>query len=107
MIGRAPFSEADDRRLAARVASAGFEFLYPAPAGDAHGARPNALARIIDEPGDAPLADLPWDVSAPTDDRPFFYYTVRPADFLIRKLLALIAESPFGRDVRSRRTSFL
>jgi SAM-dependent methyltransferase len=77
LVGRAPFSAAEDATLAALAGRYGFRFLYPAMDG------PTALTRLLDEVDVQPALDaLPYDVSAPTDDRPFFYYTVRPREFL-------------------------
>jgi len=77
LVSRAPFTPAEDAELEALADRYDFRFLYPAADG------PTALTRLLDEPDPRPtLAALPYDVSAPTDDRPFFYYTVRPRDFL-------------------------
>lgn len=78
MVCKSPFSAEDDRRLGEMLDRYGFEYLYPSPDGTT-----NQLTRLIDE-GDfsAALAEIPFDVSPPTDDRPFFYYTVRPSDFI-------------------------
>jgi hypothetical protein len=76
MVSRAPFSPEDDRLLADRVSGLGFKWLFPSRDG------PTTLTRILTEPDLATaLAEIPYDVSPPTDDRPFFYYTVRPGDF--------------------------
>ncbi|MHB8764577.1 MAG: spermine/spermidine synthase domain-containing protein [Deferrisomatales bacterium] len=77
LVRRSPFPPDEDRALTALVERLGFQFLYPA-------ASASALTRLLDEPrlADA-LAPLPFDVSPPTDDRPFFYYTVRPGDFWV------------------------
>jgi len=76
LVCRAPFSEGDDRLLSGLVDTLGFSFLYPSADGG------STLSRILAGPDlGAALADLPFDVSPPTDDRPFFYYTLHPADF--------------------------
>jgi hypothetical protein len=78
MVSRRPFDAADDARLREVAARYGFEFLYPHP-----GPGASLLSRLVDAPTlREALPDVPFDVSPPTDDRPFFYYTVRPSDFL-------------------------
>ncbi|MHB8766947.1 MAG: hypothetical protein ACYDA8_21760, partial [Deferrisomatales bacterium] len=76
LVGRAPFAPDDDVLLRQLARDQGFSFLYPAPGAE------SALSRVLDAPELEPvLASLPFDVSPPTDDRPFFYYTLRPGDF--------------------------
>jgi hypothetical protein len=77
MVCKRPFTEAEDAELREVAERYGFEFLYPAPGGSTH------LTELVDRAEfDGALAGIPFDVSPPTDDRPFFYYTVRTADFL-------------------------
>ncbi|MBI5441952.1 MAG: hypothetical protein HY900_12160 [Deltaproteobacteria bacterium] len=77
LVCKAPFTPADDARLAALARELSFSFVYPSPGGE------TALSRLLDAPTlNEALVGLPFDVSPPTDDRPFFYYTVRPWDFL-------------------------
>ena len=79
MISKRPFSAEDDEKLSTLAYNYNFSFLYPPP--DEAGV--NSLTRLVDEPGmEGVLSSLAFDVSPPTDDRPFFYYTVRPGDFL-------------------------
>jgi hypothetical protein len=76
MLSRSPFSPEDDRLLAGLAAELGFSFLYPA-------GEETALTRIVEGPDPArAVAELPFDVSPSPDDRPFFYFTLRPRDFL-------------------------
>lgn len=78
MVCKRPFTEAEDAQMRAVAERYGFEFLYPAP-----GQGATYLTGLVDGADfDAALAAIPFDVSPPTDDRPFFYYTVRTADFL-------------------------
>jgi len=81
LVARSPFTAEEDELLAGTARDLGFSVLFPT-----HG-EPNALTRLMTD-GDlgATLASLPFDVSPPSDDRPFFYYTVRPADFLRAEL---------------------
>lgn len=81
LVSRSPFTHEEDRRIAELAEALGFSLLFPAPG------EPSALSRLLTEPDlDATLDSLPFDVTPPTDDRPFFYYTVRPADFLRARL---------------------
>jgi len=78
LVSKRPFSSEDDTRLREVVDRYGFEFLYPPLPGES-----TRLTKLVDEADLAgALAAIPFDVSPPTDDRPFFYYTVRPGDFL-------------------------
>ncbi|GAB4252527.1 spermidine synthase [Deferrisoma sp.] len=78
LVGRAPFSAADDAVIRAFARENRFRVLYPGGENDG-----GLLARLLEAPDlGAALAELPYDVSPPTDDRPFFYYTLRPGDFL-------------------------
>ncbi|MDF1553892.1 MAG: hypothetical protein P1P84_12555 [Deferrisomatales bacterium] len=77
LVCRSPFTPEDDAALRSLAARYDFRFLYPTADG------PTTLTRLLDDADIQPALDaLPYDVSAPTDDRPFFYYTVRPRDFL-------------------------
>ncbi len=77
LVSRRPFTPQEDRSLRERVKAARFRMLYPPEGGD------NLLARILEAPELSSALDrLPYDLSPPTDDRPFFYYTLRLQDFL-------------------------
>lgn len=77
LVSKGPFTAADDALLRDQARRMGYTSLYPSAAG------PTALSRLVDSPDlTTALAAVPFDVSPPTDDRPFFYYTLRPADFL-------------------------
>lgn len=78
MISKRPFTGADDAKIAEVLERYGFEFLYPH-----QGPGSSQLSGIVDSKNIRDALDkIPFDVSAPTDDRPFFYYTVRPSDFI-------------------------
>ncbi len=79
MVGRTPFGPADDAVLREVTDRLRFRRLHPAP----EGAGPTLLQELL-QAEDLPglLRDLPHDLSPPTDDRPFFYYTLRAADLL-------------------------
>lgn len=76
LVRRTPWPE--DELAAARSFSDGMRFpVILDPAVPAAGLPGKILAGTAD-PGETG----PFDFSAPTDDRPFFYYTLRPAAFL-------------------------
>ncbi len=76
LVSRAPFGP-DDDRLRALVSRYRFRFLYPPPDG------PTTLSRLLDGRSlERELARTEADLAPPTDDRPFFYYTLRPRDLL-------------------------
>jgi len=102
MISKRPFSEEDDEKLSTLVDDYNFSFLYPPP--DEAGV--NSLTRLVDEAEmDGVLSSLAFDVSPPTDDRPFFYYTVRPGDFLRGHLPGKAGFDDRGAEIL--RTAFL
>lgn len=73
----APFSENELSALRARCERDRLRVIYdPARPGT------DLLARLITSPDPAAIWNAhPLDISPPTDDRPFFFYTSRPADF--------------------------
>ncbi len=79
MVGRAPFGPADDALLREASARLRFRLLHPLP----EGAEPTLLQDLL-RAADLRelLRGLPYDLSPPTDDRPFFYYTLRAGDLL-------------------------
>ncbi len=78
LISRKPFSEADVARARDFVQQAGMESLY------LPGDPPvNPFQKLVESPDpSAFLSDYTYDVSVVSDDRPFFFYTVQPRDFL-------------------------
>ena len=76
---RDPLTDDQKARLRAEAEAAGFELVFggdPAP--------PDAglLRRALHQGVGSVTTDLPWDLSPPIDDRPFFFHTVRGADYL-------------------------
>jgi hypothetical protein len=76
LVSREPFSDADISTLEAQVARLGFDFVVsPRVALDP------AYERILDaRDASAFYASYPLDLSAPTDDRPFFFQMLRLGD---------------------------
>jgi hypothetical protein len=78
LVKNAPFTPAELAVLQRRCRELGFPVLY-APGGVAD----NPIAELLQAPDAAAhLAALPFDASPVDDDRPFFYYLMRPGDFL-------------------------
>jgi hypothetical protein len=77
LVSRQPFSDRDVARAREFVKQAGMDALY------LPGDPPvNAFQKLIESPAPADfLRDYTYDVSAVTDDRPFFFYTVQSRDF--------------------------
>ena len=78
LIKNVPFTPEELAALLQRCRDLGFQVLY-APGGE--GDSPIAELMRTPDPG-AYLAALPFDASPVSDDRPFFYYLMRPGDFL-------------------------
>ena len=78
LVKNAPFTQEELGALQRRSSELDFQVLYsPAGAGD------SAIAELLRAPdARAYLAALPFDASPVSDDRPFFYYLMRPGDFL-------------------------
>lgn len=107
LVRRERFTAAEAEALAADAVRLGFRAPHVPGWGSVGGPRPDALvpdserwiARILASgtEGDfqALLASLPLDVSAPTDDRPFFFYQNRLVD-LGRAVAALRPSYMFG-----------
>jgi predicted membrane-bound spermidine synthase len=77
LLGKRAFSREETGRLEEWCRDLGFEILYSPD-------RPGtgAFHRLLDAPDPAAfLSRSPVDLSPPTDDRPYFYYLLRPADF--------------------------
>jgi hypothetical protein len=72
LVGRGPFSAADVTAARAAAARLGFELVLD-PTGSTD---PVLQALTAPESFTAALAASPFDISAPTDDRPFFFHTV-------------------------------
>jgi len=94
------FSEQDVARMQAQAARLQFRPVHlPARRFAAAGVEETTMLRILHEQDDAALAgvlaDLPLDVSAVHDSRPFFFYQNRLSQF-VAALLSPGAAHPFG-----------
>jgi predicted membrane-bound spermidine synthase len=78
MVSRDPFDDDDLRRARDEIAAGNLRLLS---APDEQGA--GILGEFLRAPSASRFLDrLPYDASPTTDDRPFFFYTVRTGDFL-------------------------
>ena len=77
IVKRDPFTVGEVALLERRCRELGFDVLH-SPAREGEGPLAGAPARPR---ADEFLAALPFDASPVDDDRPFFYYLLRPADF--------------------------
>jgi hypothetical protein len=78
LVKKSPFTAAEVAALEDHCRHSGFRVLY-SPAGE--GGNPfYSLLRAEDREGY--FGSLAYDISPVTDDRPFFYYLVRPRDFV-------------------------
>lgn len=79
LLKNAPFTEEDVAKLDAEARAAGLTVLYRplgAPGAD------QLLTQYFNTPTTTLYAQLPFDISPVTDNKPFFFYTVRGQDFL-------------------------
>lgn len=76
LISRKPFSDADVARANSIIAEARFQHVYLPGDGTQNAFGQALLAKNIDDW----LANYPFDVTAVSDNRPFFFYTVQPRD---------------------------
>lgn len=84
LVKRTPFSAEELELLRRTCAADGLRVLFDPDAPARPGDLIDALARAADP---RPLWEgTAFDISPPTDDRPFFFYTTRPRDFLSRML---------------------
>ncbi len=79
MLKRSPFSAAEIVRLRELSAAKEFEVVYLPDRRDGGGHFSNLIASGGSE---AFYRQFPFDIRPTTDDRPFFYYMYKPADFL-------------------------
>ncbi|HZA49290.1 MAG TPA: hypothetical protein VE549_01045, partial [Myxococcaceae bacterium] len=86
LLKKAPFTSSELSTLTAEARGAGLRVLH-SPDGSAARGDP-LLERFLSQDPAISSATLPYDVSPTTDDRPFFFYTLRPEQF--PKLLANI-----------------
>jgi hypothetical protein len=86
LISRKPFTQGDVDRIRQLVSETKLEAIYLpgnglAGNGPAGGGIHNEFATLLETPDPAAfLRDYRFDVSAVSDDRPFFFYTVQPRD---------------------------
>jgi hypothetical protein len=78
LVSKQPFSAADLDQLESYSRRMGFEILY-GPRGSTNSIF-DSLA--MGEPAPPTLTDIPLNLDPPTDDRPFFFFTLRLADLL-------------------------
>ncbi len=77
LVCRRPFTGGELEALRDWCRRLGFDILH-----DPGAPGTSAYSRLLDQTGGAAYAaGLPVDLSPPTDDRPYFYYLVRPGDF--------------------------
>lgn len=79
MLKRSPFTTAELQSLRQRAADLEFEIVFLPDQPDSD----NPFAKLINAKGSAAFhAAFPFDITATTDDRPFFYYMFKTGDFL-------------------------
>jgi len=79
LVSRDPFTPADVELIATRARADQLRLLHLP--GRPEAGRDQLLAGFLEaKSGAAYLARLPYDATPTTDDKPFFFYTVRPAD---------------------------
>ncbi|WP_305046023.1 hypothetical protein [Geoalkalibacter sp.] len=90
MLKRTPFTTEELAQLRAEVRAREYDvvFMPDAREGDSH------YHQLIAAQGSAAFyRDFPFDIRPVSDDRPFFYYMLKPADFV--RLLSFPEQSPF------------
>lgn len=90
MLKRSPFTPEELAHLRQASAELEFEVVFLPDQRDGSGPFPRLIASGGSK---AYYRSLPFDISPTTDDRPFFYYMYRPADFL--RLLSFPEQSNF------------
>ncbi len=79
MLKRTPFTSAEVATLRQMANELDFRIVYLPDERDGN----TLFQRLIASEGsDAFYASLPYDLTPTTDDRPFFYYMLKPADFM-------------------------
>ena len=85
LLGKAAFSQADLAKIAETARAQGLTLLFAPPPVQADGQRGRdaLLAAFLQAPSASDfIAKLGYDATAPSDDRPFFFYTLRRADLM-------------------------
>ncbi|MDH3998843.1 MAG: hypothetical protein OET90_08385 [Desulfuromonadales bacterium] len=90
MLKRTPFSKAELAQLREVMADMEFQEVFLPDNRDGKGAFKDLIAA---NGSDAFHAEFPFDIRPVTDDRPFFYYMLKPADFI--KLLSFPEQGKF------------
>ena len=90
MLKRSPFTSDEIAQLRRESAALEFEVVFLPDQRGGSGPFPQLIAS---GGSDAYYRSLPFDISPTTDDRPFFHYMYRPADFL--RLLSFPEQSNF------------
>jgi spermidine synthase len=81
LLGKSPFSESDLAKLTETAAEGRLTLLYMPSHGPSARSGDRFLASFLEAPSAREFLDgLSYDDSPTTDDRPFFFYTVRPGD---------------------------
>jgi hypothetical protein len=82
LLNRDPFTAADSARLSQVATERGLHLLF-APQVQGGAGEDAVLAAYLRAPSGADyLSKLPYDASPTTDDKPFFFYNLRPMDML-------------------------
>jgi hypothetical protein len=90
MLKRSPFTKKELKTLRGLMADLEFQEVYLPDRRDGSG----TFHELIRANGSAEFyAGFPFDISPVTDDRPFFYYMLKPADFI--KLLSFPEQGKF------------
>jgi len=90
MLKRSPFSPEEIDRLRAQARAKAFDVVFLPDRRDGD----DPYHQLIASRGSAAFhAGFPFDITPTSDDRPFFYYMLRPGDFL--SLFAFPDKSPF------------
>lgn len=77
LLKKTHFLPTEIDRLRDLVQLLGFKLLYaPGLASD------NSFKALLENDPQAVMQDYPLDITPPTDDRPFFFYQLRPSDYL-------------------------
>lgn len=84
LLKRTPFTAAELDALEARCKEAKLTVYYRPAVGGAPATAVPALAEYLSSSPEAFYAQQTYDARPTTDDRPFFFYTVWPSDFLDR-----------------------
>ena len=83
LLANSEFTAEDRAKLAATAATQGLRLLYLPGPGSENRERDRFLASFVEAPSAAQFLEaLPYNAAAPTDDKPFYFYTLRPSEML-------------------------